>query len=520
MRSKNVSRNIAAGLLRMFVKDGMKFIVQTVFIYRLSEEFLGASGLFTSVLGILNIAELGIGSAISFALYKPLAENDKDQLKALMALYKKAYLAIGCFILVIGLILLPLLPYIVKDSIEGLNINILYLLYLINTVCSYLFMSYKSSLLIADQKQYIVQLYYSKVSIISGISQILILLIMPAKSAATYYAYTITGIFFVVLQNILISRRTDKLYPYILEKSNIPIKPEVKRKIIQNVKALSIANISRKALDSIDAIIISASLVNGFAIIGKYSNYTLIVSLVNSLFTMASSAIVPSLGNFIEVEGREKSLKLYDTMNLIFTWMYGWCFVCLLVLLNPFIGGIWISEEWTLSNLLVFLISINFLINGMDFTAMKYIQAAGLYWQVRYRYIISAILNIILSILFGVVFKWELEGIVFATSIALIGMTIRDPYVVFKYMFERSSKENYFEYIIRIFVIVFTGLFTLLICNLIAAEYNLFNFVIRAFMCLIIPNALWIMMMHRTRLFRDTVDMLRLYTFKIIKNKS
>ena len=104
----------------MFVKDGMKFIVQTVFIYRLSEEFLGASGLFTSVLGILNIAELGIGSAISFALYKPLAENDKDQLKALMALYKKAYLSIGCFILVIGFILLPLLPYIVKDSIEGL----------------------------------------------------------------------------------------------------------------------------------------------------------------------------------------------------------------------------------------------------------------------------------------------------------------------------------------------------------------------------------------------------------------
>lgn len=264
----------------MFVKDGMKFIVQTVFIYRLSEEFLGASGLFTSVLGILNIAELGIGSAISFALYKPLAENDKDQLKALMALYKKAYLSIGCFILVIGFILLPLLPYIVKDSIEGLNINILYLLYLTNTVCSYLFMSYKSSLLIADQKQYIVQLYYSKISIISGISQILILLIMPAKSAATYYAYTITGIFFVVLQNILISRRTDKVYPYILEKSNIPIKPEVKRKIIQNVKALSIANVSRKALDSIDTIIISASLVNGFAIIGKYSNYTLIVSFV------------------------------------------------------------------------------------------------------------------------------------------------------------------------------------------------------------------------------------------------
>lgn len=157
----------------MFVKDGMKFIVQTVFIYRLSEEFLGASGLFTSVLGILNIAELGIGSAISFALYKPLAEHDKDQLKALMALYKKAYLAIGCFILVIGLILVPLLPYIVKDSIEGLNI-----------------------------------------------------------------------------------------------------------KIIQNVKALSIANVSRKALDSIDTIIISASLVNGFAIIGKYSNYTLIVSFV------------------------------------------------------------------------------------------------------------------------------------------------------------------------------------------------------------------------------------------------
>ena len=519
MRIKNILRNCAAGFFNQLLKELLRFVVRTVFIYRLSEAFLGANGLFTSVLNMLNIAELGIGGAIAYALYKPLAEQDKEQIKSLMTMYRKAYRIIGLFILAAGLCLIPVLPWIVKQRIAGLNFYVLYLLYLANSVVSYFFFAYKSNLLVADQKNYIVTLFSSAISIFTALAQILFLLVMPAQSAISFYLYTFLSVLSGIVTNLFVARQVDRLYPYIKEKNIAPVPGEVRKKIVQNIQALSISRISRVALDSADSIIISMAFASGLSIIGKYSNYTMIVAAVNSVFSMLSTSITSSLGNLLAKQDIQESKKIFYSMDLLFKWLYGFCFICLWTLLNPFIGGIWITEDWLLSDNVVFLICINFLLNGVIFAPMKYIQAAGLYWQARYRYILSAVLNIGLSILFGVVLGWGLEGIILATTVALVGMTCLDPYVVFKHLFREKVVSYYFSHLCSFLGIVLTGGLTVFICQNVVPAFTLRNFVIRIFICIVVPNALWLLLLWRTKIFKSTVALLRTYVKMIWKIK-
>lgn len=302
-----------------------------------------------------------------------------------------------------------------------------------------------------------------------------------------------------------------------MEKDIQPIQPGTRKKLFQNTGALFISKISRVALDSSDSIIISATQLQGLSLNGKYSNYTLLVSLVNSFFSLISRAISASLGNFMAEESVRKSKDLLDRMYLVFTWLYGFCFICLWCLLNPFIGGVWITEEWLLSEQLVFLVSFNFLVNGMDFAPVRFIESAGLYWQAKSRWVISAVLNIFLSVLFGVTFGWGLEGVVLATAVAMLGMTCFDPYIIFKHLFHERPFCYYLRYMVSLAGIVLTGALTNAICSWLAPAYTLSSFILRLLICLVLPNLLWLAVLWRTKLFRDTFAMVLSYIRILIK---
>ena len=521
MRIQNILKNCAFGFYKLLLTDVMKFIVRTVFIYRLSESFLGANGLFSNILNVLNIAELGIGGAIAYALYKPLAEQDTGQIVALMNLYRRAYRWIGLFIAVMGIFLIPWLPVLVKQEIPGLNLYVLYLLFLANSVVSYLFFSYKANLLTADQKNYLVNWFSSLVTVATALAQIAALLLLPTMSALSFYVYNILGIVGVVVSNLFVGHKVNQIYPFLRHTPPTPIPPEVKKKIFQNVGGLSIARISRVMLNSIDSIILSAAFQNGLSLIGRYSNYTMIVSVIDAAFTTISSSITASLGNrLIEGNGekQEENLSLLYSMDILFKWFYGLCFVCLYVLLNPFIGGIWISEGWTLSETCVFLIALNFLLNGVIFAPMKFIQAAGLFWQARIRYIVSAVLNIGLSLLFGVVFRWGIEGVLLATSIALVGMTIRDPYIVFRHIFQKPCGRYYIWHITSVIGIILTGVLTNYLSIRFMPNYTLISFFFRMLLCVFLPNALWAVLLWKTPRFQNAKGLMISY-IKVLKKK-
>lgn len=519
MRTKKVLKNLATGFFNRTVVEIIKFVVRTIFIYRLSEAYLGATSLFTNILAVLNIAELGIGGSISVALYKPLAEKDNDQVKALMQLYKKLYRIIGLSILLIGTVLSLFIPYLVKERIEGLNLYVVYFLYLIRTVVSYLFFAYKSTLLTADQKNYTVTLVSTCFNVLIAIGQIIVLYSTVSSQAWTFYCYLVVDIVGNIGMNLFIAQVVDKQYPYLKEKALVPIEAPVRAKIFKNVWALFIARISSTALQSTDAIIVSAALTNGLSINGKYANYTMIIAGVTGVFVMISQAITATVGNYVVKESVQKSEQLFDFISLTFTWAYGFCFICLLCLLNPFIGKIWLSENWMLSNRLVFLLALNFLLNGMGFAPVKFIQAAGLYWNARYRYVVSAVLNIFLSYLFGIVLQWGLEGIVFATTISLIGMTCMDPHVVYKYLFHKRAVSYYVRYIILLFAIVTTGLLTDFVCHQIIGLPAVHTFFLNALICLLLPNSIWLLASFKIPLFRNTGKMLLQYVANVTKKQ-
>lgn len=519
MRIYNIFKNGAAGFLNVVVNQLLRFIVRTVFIYCLSKEYLGINGLFTNILNFFNLAELGIGGAIVFALYKPLSEDNRMQIKALMNLYKRAYQGIGLFIFIIGVALVPFLPFLIKGNVNFINIYYVYFLYLINSAVSYFFFSYKSALLNADQKSHVITMISVKIQIITALLQICALVILKDNPNMSFYIYTTISIIGTILTNIIVARKTDKMYPYIKEQGKYDLESDVKKNIFKNIGALSISRVSRVVLDSIDSIIISATLIGGLNLIGIYSNYIVIVNMINSFFTIISNAITSSLGNYLIEKNIEESKRVFRCMNLIFDWIYGLAFVCLLTLFNPFIGGIWINPEWTLSDTAVFFISLNFIINGITFTPMKYIQAAGLYWQAKFRYIISVVLNVSLSIIFVVKLNWGIEGVIIATSISLFCMVILDPYVVYKHIFHDNVFKYYIRFICSLLVIILTGLLIWQGCEMIIPDYNLVNFILRLIICIIVPNIIWGIIMYRSKEFRDTKKLIEEYivTLKNIK---
>lgn len=501
MRSINVFRNVTTGVAKQLFIELLRFAVRTVFIYTLSKAYLGISGLFSNILNILSITELGFGAAIVFALYKPLADKDVEKIKSLMALYKKAYRLIGLSVLLLGFILTPFLPYILKETTELVNIYFIFILYLLQSASSYFFFAYKAALISADQKGFIVNAYQTVLHLGIALVNIATLLLLRNVPTISFYIYTATGIAGNVVINILIAKKADAMYPFLTEKNILPLDPELKRGIKKNVAALSVSRVSRAALTSVDSIVISMTMVNGVSAVGVYSNYLVIVNAVEAFFSTLSASLTSSLGNLFVTEEPERNKEVFNGLHLFYAWAYGFCAICLWNLINPFIGGIWINKSWLLSDTAVFLIGINFLLNGLMAAPIKYIQAAGLYWQARYRYIISAVLNIGLSVLFVVVFHWGIEGVLFATTFCLVGMLCFDPYIVFKNVFRESSAGFYFKYCLSLGIILATNHLVGLLCSLLP-EYSIRNFVLRMLFCIVVPNALWLLLFHRLKEYR------------------
>lgn len=497
MRAKYILKNTAAGFAQQIINELLRFFVRTVFIYTLSKSYLGISSLFSSILSVLNIAELGIGMAISFALYKPLAIQDIEQIKSLMLLYKKAYRIIGLSVLAVGLVLTPFLPFIIQKPVEYVNIYFIFILYLANAVSSYFFSAYKSAILVADQKKYVTDYIGAAITVAVAVCQIAILFFLQSTPVTAFYVYSATNIVQNILKNVIVAQRVDRMYPYLRDKMVNPLDREIRKGIFQNVRALFVARVSRVALDSIDAIVISAVVVNGIGIVGVYSNYTLIVSGIVTFFTVLSSALTASLGNFLVTEDIERSKKVFNGMNLIYAWMYGFCAICLWVLLNPFIGGVWLNEEWLLSDTAVFLIVVNFLLDGLMAAPIKFIQTAGLYWQARFRYVLSAVINITLSVLFVVAFQWGIEGVLFATTIAKAAMVSVDPYVVFKNLFKSSPLKYYLKFVVTLCFVLLTGALVRYILSLLCTGYSIVSVAVGALLCIAIPNALFFIASYR-----------------------
>lgn len=492
-RTKNSIRNFRYGAITQILNTIISFISRTIFIKILGEEYLGINGLFTNILTVLSFAELGIGSAIIYSMYKPIANEDKKKIKGLMQLYKKCYSTIGIIVLLFGLCLTPFLNFMIKEPPKiSESLSLIYILYLVNTALSYFF-TYKKSIISGYQKEYIINRYKIIFIIVKNLLQISFLII-----TYNFILYLLIQILCTFIENLMVSIKANKLYPFINSNLEEKINNEEKKEIFKNVKSLVLYKFGSVILNGTDSIIISKMI--GVVTVGIYSNYLLIVQAVSAVIGNALQGLTASIGNLNATSNEKDKERIFYEIFFISTWIFGFCSIALITLLNPFIE-IWIGKEYLLEKTAVFAIVLHFFINGVQFAGYTYRTTAGLFIKGKMAPIVAAIINIILSIILG--HFWGITGILLSTSIArLTTTTWLDPFLVHKYEFKTSWIKFVKEYLYYILIIIFNCI----ICNYFIKDIGegIGNFILKAIIVTIISNMIFLIIFFRKEEFKNT----------------
>lgn len=499
-RINSVTKNLKYAVVGQMMGLLISFISRMVFIRTLGAEYLGLNGLFTNILSILSLAELGIGPAMVYSMYKPLAEKNEEKLKALMSLYKKSYTTVGLMIAIIGTLLTPFLEFFIKDMPEISNIKIIYLLFVINSAISYFF-SYKRSLIIADQKRYVATFYRYSFYFVLNILQIITLLL-----TRNYFIYLILLIINTILENVFVSKKADQLYPLLKEKDIIKLDYEEKRSIVRNVKAMMYHKLGTTIVMGTDNLLISKFV--GLVEVGLYSNYQLISNSLNMVFGLFFQSLTASIGNLGVLETEEKKFFTFNVINLAGYWIYAFSSICLFILFNPFIS-LWAGNDYLFSLEVVFLIVLNFYLTGMRKSVLTYRDALGLFWYDRYKPVFEAILNLAFSILLVKILG--ISGIFLGTTMSTVAVCFWvEPLVLYKYGFKQSVKSYFITYFKFGMIMAFIGFITWVLTRLIWSQH-LSGFIIKSIICLIVPNVLFVIVFRNSKEFK--------YLFSIVQKR-
>lgn len=450
-RISNTIRNTLFGVGGQILSQVLAFVYRTVFIHYLSSNFLGVQGLFSNILSLLSLAELGVGNALTFSMYKPLAQKDIRKVKALMGYYSRTYHIIAGVVAVVGLSLTPFLDFFIKERPAEINhLELIYLLYVFDSVASYCLV-YKQSIIKADQKTYICTLYTNLFTIIRYIVQMVALVVMKDGKESTFICILVIQVIFTFVTNFFLSLKASKLYPYIKKKEKEYLISSEKKEINNKVRAMMMHKLGSVIVNATDNLLISKFV--GVVEVGLYSNYKLLINMVMGVVQQFFQAIVPSIGNLVSLSSVKKSKEIYDRLDLLNYFIYGFCTVCFFTLFNPFIE-IWVGKNYLFSMELVSIIVLNFYLNGMRQNVLAFRNALGLFWNDRYKPLFESIINLVASIvlakLYGII------GIFLGTLISTVTTSMWiEPYVLFKKYFNIGTKKYWIRYFTQFLIVAF-----------------------------------------------------------------
>lgn len=484
--------NIVTGVGGYAVNTILGLICRMVFTRTLSADYLGISGLFTNILTMLSLAELGIGSAIVYALYKPLATDDKDKVASLVKFYGKCYQVIGLVVGAVGIAIMPFLNFLITKQPEiKESLYLIYAIFLFNTASSYFF-SYRSSLIMAAQQNYIVTGVNYLITITQSVIQVVWLF-----ATHEYIGYLLIQSAGTLIYNFTISYIATKKFPYIVGKNIKSIEKEEKKGLIRNVRALVIWKISGLLVNSTDNIIITYF--SGLATVGLSSNYTLLSTTLNSLLNQLFNGITASVGNLNAIESKDKKISMFYSINLANFWMFGWAAIGICVVSTDIVNLLF-GTKYILPDNIPFVIALNFYMVGMQNAVWTFKNTLGLFRPGRYLLILTAAINLICSIWMGQM--WGLFGILFATAISrAFTNTWYDPYIVFKYGFGESVFPYYIRYFLYTGILVVTGAICYGVCSLIDFS-GWINVILKFIVCCIVPNIIFTVCFYRTNEFK------------------
>ncbi|MDO4548329.1 MAG: hypothetical protein Q4D04_09545 [Clostridia bacterium] len=511
--SERLAVNVGAGFALKLVSQLMKFVIKTVFIYTLGMQYVSVSTLFTDILSMLALAELGIGNAITYALYKPIRNRDYPRIAALMAFYRKAYRIIAATVFIVGAACVPLLPYMVKnvpDITE--NISLIFMLYVVNSATSYLLV-YKSTLLTASEMRWVISKTSIIFTFIRTAAECIVLLVFK-----NFILYLMVGIVEHFIRNYIISQKATNLYPQIKDYPDKRLEKEETRKLLADVGALSLYKISHVILTSTDSIVISLAPALGVMSVGFLGNYRLIFNTINSIVTQFYQSFVPTLGTVAASGNTEKQYDIFRLVFFVSFWMVLFCSTSLFCLSEPFVQNIWLSKRHVLDRSILFALTFNFYVNCVIRPLNAFRTGNGLFIQGKLRPVATAILNLTLD--FVLVGRFGVFGVLMATGISIVCTQLwYDSSLVYKNVFKRPPVEYAKKFLARFAIAVLCIGGTYMLCEFVSGviENVYMAFIARMLLCLLIPNGLVILLYRNTYEYRQFISRLGFLTRRFRK---
>ena len=495
-RTDNAIRNIVFGVLYKAESIILPFFIRTAMIYIMGSQYVGLGSLFTSILSFLSLAELGIGHALVFSMYAPIAKDDDETLCALLNLYRKIYRCIGTVILVIGLALMPFLKYLISDGYPAdINIYILYSIYLSNIVISYLMFGYKQSLLVAFQRSDIISKRTMIIQVVQNVVQFSVLLL-----TRNYYLYIIFLPVFTAVTNIFNLIIVNKMYPQYKCRGNIS--KELKRSIVKKVTALIGTKANAIVMHAADNIVISAFL--GLTMVGIYGNYYYIMNSIVGIMTIIYTSLTAGLGNSLETDDVGKNYNDFNILIFMNFWLVTFCSVCLLCLYQPFMD-LWVGKELMFGFDVVVLLTVYFFVYQIRRIVLTYKDAGGVWWEDRFRPYVMMFFNLTFNIILVQVIG--IQGVILSTIISMLISLPWENYTVFKFIFKKSSLEYYLQLLKYVISAIAISAITYIACYWI--PYGWAGLFVRAGICVILPNILLFLIFFKSNEFRQSMKIVK-----------
>ncbi len=505
-RTRSSVINIITGIGGQMCSTILKFVVRTVFIHALGKSFLGINGLFSNILTMLSLTELGLDTAINFKLYRPLADGDDKRVRVLMKFYKYGYQVIGTVILVLALCMIPVLPFLVKDydSMAALGVNavLIFILHVLRSVCSYWFFAYRSAILKANQKKYILDVTEFFITVATSAAKIFVLVVFK-----DFVLYTATVIVFNILQNFINSYIVKRKYPQFFEKEEESMSRAEIIDMIKDCGALFVYKLNNVVVKATDNIVISAFI--GLEAVGVYSNYLLFYTTSRTLFDKVYAAVKASMGNLFATESEEKSYRFFQIMNYISAVLFGTACCGVAVCADELIT-VWVGSDYVIGNMFALLIGIEIYFHGLRINLGQIRNVSGVFQQMWFRPVLGIIINLGVSI--GLVFVCGIHGVVIGTITSdILTNFMIDPRVIHKYSFNnyRPVSEYYTKNLGYVLTLAAITAFDMWICSIAITGHGWYSVMVHAAIVALTVPAVFVLLYWRTHECRYLVGQIR-----------
>ena len=485
-RVQSAAKNIAFGYIGNIVTQLLGFILRSLFIDYLGDTLTGINDLYTGILSVLSMAELGVGTALNYSLYGPVARRDLEKIKSYMLLYKRAYRVIGLVIGALGTALIPFLSYLVNQpkGVSTRDMTLYYLIFLFNTVSSY-FVAYKYSLANAEQKNYIQTNVITITKMITVSLQLIVIV-----TTQNFYLYLLTAAFVELAQKVFVSRYLDRRYPYLTDKNVEKLSKEETGEIVSKTKALMLHKVGDVARLQTDNMIISAFL--NVTLVGYVGNYNIILTSIANFVNIIFNSVLSSFGNLIATESKEKQYSIFKVYRFFACWIYGFSAIGFFFLLTPFIY-LWKGPERVLAVSAVSCILIDYYFKGDRIVLSNFKTAAGVFEQDKYLALIQGIVNLIISI--------GLVGIYIGTIVSGLIANITKPYIIYKVCFDKSAK-SYFMDSVK-YLAALLGILVILggLKRVLMPDITIYSFIVMFLVICVVFNGIFLALFGRTEEF-------------------